>query len=77
MLPQHAQDVTTNFQVPPSARKIAAKTYNAWQVGCKTRSYARGLQKRDLMNVLLDLKNAVSDTTCVIVLIFSDLYVHI
>ena len=58
-------------QAPPSARKIPAKNYNAWRFS-KMRKYARDLRKRiciTLKNALLDIKNAVSYTTCVIALL--------
>ena len=60
------------FKQTPSARKIPAKNYNAWRFS-KMRKYARDLRKRiciTLKNALLDIKNAVSYTTCVIALLF-------
>ena len=63
----------TNSDQAPSARKIAVKDYNAWgfcKMGKVRHKYARG-SKKGLINALLDLKNAVSNTTVVTILVFT------
>ena len=63
--------MTTNSDQTPSARKIAVKDYNAWgffKMGKVRHKYARG-SKKALINALIYLKNAVSDTAGVTVTI--------